>query len=257
MAKPFHVLLADSLNRVHQAAKNGFVRSEHISRLDRERLLKAHWLQPIIPGWYLLVSPLAQPGESTAWYASFWDFIQQYLEAKFDTDYCLSAESSLDVHTANNVIPNQVVVLTKKSGHYTLNLPHQTSLLIYSDHNKFPSEIETSRGVQLMSVGLSLCRAPKSFFQKKAINANIALSLVRDPSELTRHLLREGLVQSANRLAGAYRVMGKIDFANEINQAMQAGGFSMAEINPFDHEEPHPVLINQRVTSAHHRKKRS
>lgn len=252
MAKPFHELLANSLKRVHQTAKNGFVRSERISRPDRERLLKAHWLQPIIPGWYLLVSPLAQPGESTAWYASFWDFIQQYLQAKFDTDYCLSAESSLDIHTGNNVIPNQVVVITKNSGHYTLSLPHKTSLLIYRDHKNFPSDIETSHGIQLMSVGLSLCKAPKSFFQKQPINANIALSLVRDPSELTRPLLREGLVQSANRLAGAYRSMGNIVFANEIHQAMEAAGFSMAKINPFDNDAQYSVLLNQRMNSPYY-----
>lgn len=252
MAKPFHELLADSLNRVHQAAKDGFVRSEKISRLDRERLLKTHWLQSIIPGWYLLVSPLAKPGESTAWYASFWNFIQQYLQDKFGADYCLSAESSLDIHTGNNVIPSQVVVLTKESGHYTLNLPYHTSLLIYHDKNKFPLDIDCSHGIQLMSVGLALCRAPKSFFQKQPINANIALSLIRDPSELTRHLLREGLVQSANRLAGAYSSMGKVNFTKEIIQTMEAGGFSIAESNPFDKKEPHSILLSQRVTSPYY-----
>ena len=47
MARPFHHLLADSLNRVEKVAKNGFVRSENISRRDRERLLKSGWLESI------------------------------------------------------------------------------------------------------------------------------------------------------------------------------------------------------------------
>jgi hypothetical protein len=252
MAKPFHELLAESLNRAHQVAIDGFVRSDTISRLDRERLLKGHWLQPIIQGWYLLVSPLAQAGESTAWYASFWNFIQQYLQTKFGVDYCLSAESSLDIHTGNNLIPNQVIVLTKKSGHYTLALPHHTSLLIYHDKNKFPSDIDTSHNIQLMPLGLALCKTQKSYFQNQPINANIALSLIRDPSELTRYLLKEGLVQSAGRLAGAYRLIGKLHFTEAIIQTMSAAGFSVTENNPFEKKEPHSIKLTQRITSPYY-----
>lgn len=252
MAKPFHELLASSISRVHQVAQDGFVRTDNMSRLDRERLLKAHWLQPIIPGWYLLVSPLAQPGESTAWYASFWSFIQHYLESKFGVDYCLSAESSLDIHTGNNLIPHQVVVLTKRSGHYTLNLPHKTGLLIYQERNNYPSEIDTTHKLQLMPLGLALCKVQKSFFQTQPINATIALSLIRDPSELTRYLLKGGLIQSANRLSGAYRAMGNENFAEAIIQAMKAGGFSVSEINPFIKEEMHSLHFEKRLISPHY-----
>src|SRR5437870_3325856 len=138
MAKPFHELLAESLSRVEKSAREGIVRSHDMSRRDRERLSKSGWLQQILTGWYLLTSPQAMQGESTAWFASCWVFIQQYLQEKFAEDYCLSAKSSLDLHTADNVIPKQVVVITKTGGNYTLSLPHHTSMVIYQDPKKFP-----------------------------------------------------------------------------------------------------------------------
>src|SRR5688500_15958891 len=167
MAKPTHELLAEALRRVEKSAKEGIVRSQDVSRRDRERLLKSGWLQQIITSWYLLTSPQAIQGESTAWFASLWVFIQQYLRERFADDYCLSAESSLDIHTADNIIPKQVVVITKAGGNYTLSLPHHTSVVIYQDLKKFPASIETKNKLQLMPVGLALCRATKSFFQRQ------------------------------------------------------------------------------------------
>src|SRR5665213_951262 len=99
MAKPFHELLAESLSRAEASSKEGYVRSQNISRSYRERLLKSGLLMHVITGWYLLTSPQATQGESTAWFASFWVFIQQYLHERLGEDYCLSAESSLDIHT--------------------------------------------------------------------------------------------------------------------------------------------------------------
>ena len=111
MATPFHELLAQSLERVQQHSKDGIVRSKDIARIDRERLLKGEWLQAIIPGWYLFHAPFVQPGDSTVWYISFWHFTQQYLANRLGDDYCLSAEQSLDLHTANTTIPKQVIII--------------------------------------------------------------------------------------------------------------------------------------------------
>lgn len=252
MAKPFHELLAGSLSRVEKAAKESVVRSEDISRRDRERLLKSDWLMPVIAGWYLLTSPQATQGESTAWYASFWVFIQQYLHEKFGDDYCLSAESSIDIYTGDNIIPKQVVVITKASGHYTLTLPHHTSIVIYQDSNKFPPTIETKNKLQLMPLSLAICRIAKSFFHRQPMNAKIALSMLRDPSELTRHLLQDGMVQSAGRLAGAYRHLGRENFSREIIQTMKAAGFAVIEENPFDESQKTSSILNQRMASPYH-----
>lgn len=237
MAKPFHTLLAESLSRVEKSAREGIIRSHDISRHDRERLLKSGWLQQIITGWYLLASPQTIQGESTSWFASFWVFIQQYLHERFAEDYCLSAESSLDIHTANNVIPQQVVVITKTGGNYTLSLPHHTSIVIYQDSKKFPTSIQTKNKLQLMPVSMALCRATKSFFQRQPMNAKIALFMLQDPSELTRHLLQGGMVQAAGRLAGACRQIGREDFTQAIIHTMKTAGFAVIEENPFDQSQ--------------------
>lgn len=246
MARPFHTLLAESLSRVEQSAREGIVRSNDISRRDRERLLKGGWLQEIITGWYLLTSPQAMQGESTVWFVSFWIFIQQYLHERFTEDYCLSAESSLDIHTADNVIPQQVVIITKTGGNYTLSLPHHTSMVIYQDRKKFPDSIEIKNKLQLMPVSLALCRATKSFFQRQPMNAKIALLMLQDPSELTRHLLQGGMAQAAGRLAGACRHLGRMDFAQAIIQTMKVAGFDVIEENPFNESQTTSTTRNVR-----------
>ena len=173
------------------------------------------------------------------------------MQERFDQDYCLSAESSLDIHTANNVIPQQVVVICKNGGNYMLPLPHNTSIVIYQDLNNFPYEIEIKNQLRVMPVSLALCRVAKSFFQKQALNAEIALLIVKDPSEITRHLLKNNMVTAAGRLAGAYRWLGKNDFAENILQTMQAAGSEIVEENPFDLKQPY-ILSSQRIVSPYY-----
>ena len=251
MAKSPHVLLAEALSRVEKSANEGIVRSQNIARRDRERLLKGGWLQVIITGWYMFTSPQAREGESTTWYISYWHFIQQYLQERFGEEYCLSAESSLDIHTANNVIPQQVVVICKSGGNYMLPLPHNTSIVIYQDPNNLPAEKEVKNKIQTMSVGLALCRVAKSFFQTQVLNAEIALSMIKDPSEILRDLLQNNRVTAAGRLAGAYRYMGKNDFADNILQTMKSAGFDINEENPFEVARSNNFM-NERIISPYY-----
>ena len=253
MAKPFHELLAGSLSRAEKKAKDGIIRSKDIARRDRERLLKSGWLQQIITGWYLLVSPQVMQGESTVWFASFWTFIQQYLTERFFEDYCLSAESSLDIHTAENVIPHQVVVITNTGGNYTLSLPHHTGILIYQDVKKFPHAIESKNKLQIMPLGLALCRVTKSFFQRQSMTAKIALLMLQDPSELNRHLLQGGMVQAAGRLAAAYQQLRKDDFTQAIVHTMQSAGFTIELENPFVATQINNIAdLGSRITSPYY-----
>ena len=83
MAQPFHKLLAASLRNAKKIANHQIIKTDQLSRIDRERLLKANCLQKIIRGWYLFCTPGTYPGESTPWYASFWDFVRLYLTEKF------------------------------------------------------------------------------------------------------------------------------------------------------------------------------
>jgi hypothetical protein len=248
MAKPVQVLIAQSLARVEVVSNQGIARSEDLKRIDRERLLKGGWLHPIISGWYFLLSPQAQPSESLAWYFNYWAFIQHYLANRFDNDYCLSAECSLNLHVANNTIPQQLVVISKKGGSDVLALPHHTSLMYYQDKQKFPHETSTLSGLKVMPLPLALSRVSKSYFERQPINAEMALLMVRDPSELNHQLLTLRSPTAAGRLAGAYQKMGKSHFAEQIMSTMAAAGYKVEPQNPFGKK---PVVVGKlrRVTS--------
>lgn len=250
MARPFHELLAESLTRIKDVSKDGVVRSENMSRIDRERLQKSGWLIPVVSGWYLLCSPQAKDGESTAWYASYWNFISQYLKSRFNDNYCLSAESSLDLHVGSTIVPKQLIVIIKRGANQTILLPHNTSVVIYQDSKNYPVEVETKENLRVMPLALALCRSSKSFFEKYPINAEIALSLIRDPSQLNIYLLESGAATSASRLAGAYQYIGNDDFTRQILNAMQAAGYDVVISNPFISD--HTGLANKgRMTSPY------
>ena len=109
--------IARSLRRIQTLAKsNGahIIQSQQMEREDRELLVRTKWLQEIIKGWYLLVKPDLSPGDSSAWHANFWDFLRIYLAYHHGTSYCLSAESSLDLHTGTTIVPKQVIVISSK-----------------------------------------------------------------------------------------------------------------------------------------------
>lgn len=50
MAKPFYQLLAESLHKAVQVADHAILRSNKLSRVDRERLIRGKCLLPIIRG---------------------------------------------------------------------------------------------------------------------------------------------------------------------------------------------------------------
>lgn len=95
MVSPFHKLLATALRNAKKAADNQIIKTKQLSRFDRELLIKTNCLQKIIRGWYLFCTPGTDPGESTPWYASFWDFVRLYLTERFGNNYCLAAEASI------------------------------------------------------------------------------------------------------------------------------------------------------------------
>ena len=83
--------LADSLTQLQglqNSGKNVF-RSNELSRVHRERLITAGYLQLIIKGWLMSSKPGDQPGDSTAWYASRRDFIRGYCEERFGENWCV------------------------------------------------------------------------------------------------------------------------------------------------------------------------
>jgi len=105
------------------------IRSSDLGRIDRERLVANGFLQAVIKGWYIPSRPDETAGESTAWYASFWDFCASYLNERFGTDWCLSPQQSISLHAGNRTVPPQLLVRSPKGDNKITELPHGTSLL--------------------------------------------------------------------------------------------------------------------------------
>ncbi len=230
--------LAEALSRVERQARQGIIKSSGMQRTDRERLQRAGWLQPIMKGWYLLgQSADAQPGNTTLWHGHFWDFVRYYLGDRYGEACCLSAECSLNLHTDATTIPRQVVAMTANGGANTLNLPHDTSLLVYPDPGNLPSDSVQLKGLQIMPLPLALCRAAPRYFETSPLNAELALRLV-DPVELSRILLEGAHTRAASRLMGAYQFIGEPERAERIKGDMAAIGYRLSPVNPFRSKRP-------------------
>src|ERR1700726_3374408 len=122
--------LAESLAVLQGLQKGGrrVFRSHDLSRTHRERLLQNGFLQEIMKGWVITSSPSARAGDSTPWYASFWEFCARYCNDRFGEEWHLSPEQSLLLHGERTVIPPQVVVSSPKGTNNTVNLLFGTSL---------------------------------------------------------------------------------------------------------------------------------
>src|SRR5215475_15658527 len=98
--------LAESLDVLKQLQSGGrrVFKSDDLSRTHRERLVQNGFLQEVIKGWLISSRPGARAGDSTPWYASFWEFYVRYCSDRFGGEWHLSPEQSLLLHAENTVI---------------------------------------------------------------------------------------------------------------------------------------------------------
>ncbi|MEI8295210.1 MAG: Fic family protein [Alphaproteobacteria bacterium] len=209
------------------------LRSTELSRVHKERLINAGFLVEIIKGWLLVADPTKRSGESTLWYANFWNFLSVFLEERFGSNYCLSAETSLALHAATTIIPAQVTVITEKSSTQVVHLPFKTSLFFYQDVKNLPSIREIKNELQVMTLPEAICRLSKTFFAERSVETEIALSLIRDPGQLLHFLLKRGQTTMAGYLVGAYNHMGRSDMGAAILESMVAAGHKINVENPL------------------------
>ena len=260
MAKRRQELVAESLGRVSVVSRGHIVRSREMSRMDRERLLGAGYLQGIIKGWYLLVTPEALDGESTVWFASYWGFMAYYLRDRFGVGYCLGAEPSLALHLGVTVVPRQVAVITARGGRSVVELPHGSSVVTYEDPGNLPDDEDAvvlrEERLRAMSLPLALARVSPTFFVRHPGEADIALRMVPTAMDLARVLVKGGHAAAGERMVGAYRALGDERSAREIEGEMTAAGYRIHPINPFEAAYVSP-LVERRVASPHAARLRS
>ena len=228
--------LAESLHALRTLQKRDRVaiRSRDLSRTHRERLIRSGFLQEVIKGWYIPSSADEAPGDSTAWYAAYWDFCAAYLSERFGTEWCLSPAQSLSLHAGNRTVPVQLVVRTPRGGNKPTPLPHGTSL--FDVRNAMPNQdqIVERDGLRLYSVPAALVAVSEQFFRRASTDARAVMAAVTDTSDILAILLEGGHSTIAGRLAGAFRNAGRAPIANAIARTMAAAGYTIRETDPFE-----------------------
>lgn len=235
MAKPQEEL-ADALQTLKALQDDGQVaiRSRDLERKARERLLAAGYLQRVIKGWYVASRPDAKPGDSTAWYASFWEFCASYLTHRFDERWALSPEQSLLLHAGNTTVPRQLLVRSPDASNNMTTLVHETGILEVKGDIPPATELELKNGLRVYAPPYALINAAPRLYLNYPMDMRTALGLVRDASEILPAMLDGGHSTVAGRLAGGLRRIGRTKIADDILKAMRAAGYTVNETDPFE-----------------------
>lgn len=238
--------LADSLAALQALQKKSGRRvfqSNELSRVHRERLLRNRFIQNVMKGWLISSSPGVREGDSTPWYASFWEFCARYCDERFGDQWHLSPEQSFLLHAENTVIPGQVVVYSPKATNNTTMLLFGTSLYDLKQ-SRMPPELDlTARdGLRLYTPAAALVKVPEAFFARYPIESQVVLASLSDISDVLRRLLDGGHSAVAGRLAGAFRRIGRADAANEIVATMKAAEYQVREVDPFTSRQTFGII---------------
>lgn len=263
MAKP-HEKLADALDALKalQDDQRRVFQSKELSRPHRERLVKNGFLQEVMKGWLISASPGEQTGDTTPWYASFWEFCARYCSERFGEAWHLSPEQSLLLLAGHTVIPKQVIIYSPKGTNNTVNLLYGTSIYDLKQNDLPPKDdLEEIDRLRLYTAPAAFIKVPQGFYRHYPIEAQVMLSRITDPSELLRKLLAGGHSAIAGRLAGAFRRIGNGRTADEIVSVMKSADYVVRETDPFE-ENRHfaaiaptaaPIVARIQALWANHR----
>jgi len=223
----------DALKRVQQDGDFMIVKSGELSPTHIKRLIANNFLKPIIKGWYVVIDPRTLPGDSTAWYASFWSFIVRYANERYGNEWCLSAEQSLAIYSGSSIVPLQVLIRAPKGNNNAIQLIPPTS--IFNLGAELPSVIDNNNqyGLNLYSPTEAIIVASPSMYSNDPLTMRTALAMVSDVSNILKILVDTGQTVRAGRVAGAFRNIGRGDFADEIMSTMKRIGYDVREYDPF------------------------
>lgn len=228
--------LAASLVQLEKLQKGGrrVFRSKELKRIHRERLVRNGFLREVMKGWLISFNPDTDPGDTTPWFASFWEFCARYCDERFGDQWHLSPEQSLLLHAENIIIPKQAIIYTPKGANNTVELLFGTSLYDLKQKQMPPhTDLTEQDGLRLFTPQAALIKVPEVFFIRSPVEAQVVLSGIRDASDILGYLLDGGHSAVAGRLAGAFRRIGLAEVADEILRTMKAAAYDVRETDPF------------------------
>lgn len=202
-----------------------------------KRLLQNGYLQPVIRGWYIPSFPGSE-GDTTVWYASYWQFISAYATSRFGQDWCLSAEESLSYYAGETTCPSQLIIRSTKANNNVVQLLHGDTLMDITATIPAEMYVEPRYGIHLYPLAEALVYCSPQYFISDALNARTCLAQLNDASEIIKLVADEGNTTRAARVCGALRNIGRDDMADEINNFMQRLGHQLREDDPFVEKSP-------------------
>lgn len=243
--------LAQSLAVLKKLQDKGLaaINTKDLTRTHRERLVNNGFIREVMKGWYIPARPDEPAGESTSWYASFWQFCSDYLKSKFGDQWCLSPEQSLRIHSENWSVPTQLLVRSPKGGNKPIFLLHDISIMDVRLKLPDKDDLEVKDGLRLMTLPAALVSCSANYYKNNPVEARAVLSMVSDSSEVLPKLLNGGHSKIAGRLAGAFRNIGRDAIADNIVETMKAAGYSIAENDPF--EDKAAITFGERELSPY------
>lgn len=231
--------LAKALTELHQAlgSGRGVVRGKQIKNPTRVLLLEKGYLREMLKGWYFVSDPLAAPGDTTPFFANYWEYIASYLSERFGSGYCLTAEHSLLRQAHYNVVPKQLNVMLAVNQSQIQELAFGHSLVLYPGRKSFPTAEyqETVMGVRCMSASYCLVMLNPRYFKEYAREVQIVMGRIDDPSAIA--VLVDTNTAGVARLVSAYRRIGNIEFAEKIMRQLSGLKSHLpTDDNPFADE---------------------
>jgi hypothetical protein len=227
--------LANALAVLQTLQQQGIIaiNTEQLGKADRILLVQQGFLKEVVRGWYIPARPDERPGDSTSWYANYWDFCAKYLESRYADQWIVSADHSLQWHAGNHAVPAQLMIKAPQASNFNTGLLHHTSLF-HLQGNLPPEEQRiTVNGIRFHTLPAALVYCSPSIYTQAETDARTALALIRNAADVLGILLDGGHSTIAGRLAGAFRNMGQDRIADDILATMRSAGYDARETDPF------------------------
>ncbi|MFI3261680.1 MAG: Fic family protein [Rikenellaceae bacterium] len=246
-------LLANSLTelqKIQNRDNSTVIKSNELSSTHLKRLINNGFLMPVIKGWYIISSPTVTQGDTTVWYASYWHFIKKYLTDRFENNWCLSAEQSLSIYSGSTIISPQIIIRSPKATNSKTDLIASTS--IFALQANIPEKISNNNqyGLNLYPLEEAIIAASPAMYINDSLTMRTVLASVTNVDDILKILVDTGQTVRGGRVAGAFRNIGKGDFADEIISTLKRIGYDIREEDPFKeiisispHKSPYAIRI--------------